>query len=408
VLTVTRGTPVGTVVTLSDSGPPAIQDSLFERTFELFTGTHIFAGNTVAQALNGNGTYPRLLADLASARQSITMQMYYSLPGKVADTIASVLKERARAKVRVLLIIDAFGSQHMSHAWVKSLRDAGVEVARLRALHWFTIHDAGDRSHVRVVVVDGRVGYTGGFGLADYWLGDGHHDNQWRESNVRFEGPAAMELQAAFAAAWAESTGELLTGPLFFPSSGFQPSGTTHAGLLYAAPTTGSTPAERFLALTLSGARKSLYITNSYFVPDDDFRRLLERAVKRGVDVRVLTVSSKTDVKTTWYAGRYRYEELLKNGVKVYEYQPTMLHAKTIVADGLWSSIGSMNFDNRSMAFNNESNLVVLDSAFGESMDSVFFDDLRYSKQIVLSEFQHRSVWSKILEACSALLSRLL
>ena len=142
---------------------------------------------------------------------------------------------------------------------------------------------------------------------------------------------------------------------------GFSRSAATHAGLLFTAPTTGSTPAERFLALTISGARKTLYITNSYFVPDDDFRRLLERAVKRGVDVRVLTVSKKTDVKTTWYAGRYRYEELLRRGVRIYEYQPTMMHSKTIIADGMWSSVGSMNFDNRSMAFNNESNLVVLD-----------------------------------------------
>jgi cardiolipin synthase len=146
--------------------------------------------------------------------------------------------------------------------------------------------------------------------------------------------------------------------------------------LLYTSPTTGSTPAERFLALSISGARKTLYVANSYFVPDDDLRRMLIRAVKRGVDVRILTVSEKSDVKTTWYAGRYRYEELLRNGVKVYEYQPSMLHSKTIVVDGLWSSIGSMNFDNRSMAFNNESNLVVLDAPFGAQMDSTYLDDL--------------------------------
>lgn len=407
-LTVTRGTPVSYVVTLSDAGPPAAKDSLFERVFELFTGTHIYAGNSVDLANNGDGTYPRLWADLRAAQHTITVQMYYSLPGKVADTMAAVLSERARAKVRVLLLLDAFGSQHLSSRWVANLRAAGVEVAYLRSISWFTVHDAGDRSHVRVVVVDGRIGYTGGFGLADYWLGDGHHDGQWRESNVRFEGPAVMELQAAFAAAWAEATGELLTGRLFFPNSGFQPVGGIHAGLLYSAPTTGSTPAERFLALTISGARKTLYVANSYFVPDDDFRRLLERAVVRGVDVRVLTVSAKTDVKTTWYAGRYRYEELLNAGVKVYEYQPTMLHSKTIVADGVWSSIGSMNFDNRSMAFNDESNLVVLDTTFGAQMDSVFLDDLRYSKQITLDEFRRRSVWSKMLEAGAALLARLL
>jgi len=407
-LTVTRGTPVGTVVTLSDSGPPPITDSLFERSFELFTGTHIFAGNKVEPALNGDGTYPRLWADLRSARQTITVQMYYSLPGKVADSMATILMERAHAKVRVLFLVDAFGSQHLSKSWLDSLRHAGVEVARLRKLRWFTIHNAGDRSHVRVVVIDGHVGYTGGFGIADYWLGDGHHDEQWRESNVRFEGPAVMQLQSTFVAAWAEATGELLTGKVFFPTSGFQPVGATHAGLLYAAPTTGSTPAERFLALTISGAQRTLYIANSYFVPDDDFRRLLERAVKRGVDVRILTVSKKTDVKTTWYAGRHRYEELLRAGAKIYEYQPSMMHSKTIVVDGLWSSVGSMNFDNRSMAFNNESNLVVLDSAFGASMDATFLDDLRYAKQINLEEFQRRSVWARIVESGAALLSRLL
>lgn len=408
VLTITRGTPVGAVVTLSDSGPPAVTDSLFERTMELFTGTHLFPGNAVQQANNGNGVYPALWADLRSAQHTITVQMYYSLPGKVADTLAAILRERARAKVRVLLLLDAFGSQHLSRQWIQSLRTAGVEVAKLRRLRWFTISNATDRSHVRVVVVDGRVGYTGGFGLADYWMGDGHHEDQWRESNVRFEGPAVMELQAAFAIAWAEATGELLTGPLFFPPNGFQRVGPTRAGLLFAAPTTGSTPAERFLALTISGARKTLYIENSYFVPDDDFRRALEHAVARGVDVRVLTVSDKTDVKTTWYAGRYRYEELLSHGVRIYEYQPTMLHSKTIVADGVWSSVGSMNFDNRSLAFNNESNLVVLDTAFGAQMDSIFFDDLRYAKEIKLETFRKRSMWSRALEIGATLLSRLL
>ena len=408
VLTVTRGTPVGTVVTLSDSGPPAVTDSLFERTFELFTGTHVYPGNTVEAALNGNGTYPQLWADLRSAKRTITVQMYFSLPGKVADTMAAVLRERARAKVRVLFLIDAFGSQHLSDEYVDSLRAAGVEVAKLRTLHWYTIHDAQDRSHVRVVIIDGKIAYTGGFGLADYWLGDGHHDDQWRESNVRFSGPAVMQLQAAFSTAWAEATGELVTGPLFFPEAGFQEVGTVHAGLLYTSPTAGSTPAERFLALSISGARKSLYITNSYFVPDDDFRRLLVRAAKRGVDVRVLTVSEKTDVKTTWYAGRYRYEDLLAQGIRIYEYQPTMLHSKTIVVDGVWGTIGSMNFDNRSLAFNAESNLVVLDPKFGAAMDSVFLDDLRYSKEIKLDEFRQRSVWEKVLERGASLLSRLL
>ena len=406
-ITVTRGTPVSYVVTLSDSGPPETGDSLFARTFELFTGTHIFPGNRV-EAVNNGSVYQRLWSDIRSAQRTVTVQMYYSLPGAVADSMAAALRDRARAKVRVLFLIDAFGSQHLSKRYLDALRKDGVEVAKLRPLRWMTIANASTRSHVRVVVIDGKVAYTGGFGLADYWLGDGHHEGQWRESNARFEGPAVMELQSAFSAAWAEATGELITGRLFFPVDGFREVGATQAGLLYAAPTVGSTPAERFLALTISGARKTLYITNSYFVPDDDFRALLKRAARRGVDVRVLTVSAKTDVKTTWYAGRSHYEDLLGNGVRIFEYQPTMLHSKTIVADGVFSAVGSMNFDNRSMAFNNESQLVVLDRQFGAQMDSTFLDDLRFAREIKLSDFSRRGPLERLVERAAAVLSRLL
>jgi cardiolipin synthase len=216
-------------------------------------------------------------------------------------------------------------------------------------------------------------------------------------------------LQAAFAAAWAECTGELIAGPTFFPPSGFEPSADgILAGLLFSAPTTGSTPAERFNALSIAAARKTLFVTNSYFVPDDDFRALLLQSRKRGVDVRILTVSRETDVKTTWWAGRSRYEELLKGGVRIYEYQPSMMHSKTFVVDGMWGSVGSMNFDNRSLAFNNESNFVFLDRGFGAQMDSTFQDDLSRAKEITLAEFTKRPWYDRVIEHGAAMLSRLL
>jgi cardiolipin synthase len=410
VLTVTRGTPVRMVIARGDrDGPPPVADSLFARTMELYTGLHIEPGHRVEELLNGNGTYPRLWADLAGARQTITVQMYYALPSTVADSLQARLIERARAGVRVLLLLDAFGSQTLKEAWRDSLSAAGVQVSLLRKLRWYSLHNAADRSHVRGVVIDGRIGYTGGFGLADYWLGDGRRDGQWRETNVRFEGPAVAQLQAAFAVAWAEERGELLTGDLFFPRETFRrPAGAALAGLLFTSPTSGSTPAERFLALSIAGARKTLYITNSYFVPDDDFRRLLLEAVRRGVDVRVLTTSRNTDVKTTWYAGRARYEQLLRGGVRIYEYRPTMMHAKAMVVDALWGTIGSMNFDNRSLAFNNESNLVILDAALGAQMQRTFEEDLRYASEIRLEEFRRRSFGDKLLEWGASLLSRIL
>jgi len=409
ILSVTHDTPVRSVLAEGDrDGPPSIEDPLFARSIELFTGTHIDPGNAVQILLNGNGTYPQLWKDIAAAQQTITVQMYYSQPGAVADTMAKYLIDRAQHKVRVLLLLDAFGSQPLKRDWIANLKRAGVEVVWLRPLRWYTLQKAAQRSHVRVVVVDGRIGYTGGFGLADYWLGDGVHEDQWRETNVRFEGPTVAALQAAFAAGWAESTGELLTGDMFFPKISFADVGDVQAGLMHSIPSTGSTPAERFLALSIAGARKTLYITNSYFVPGENFLRLLLAAAHRGVDVRVLTVSSKTDVKTTWYAGRTYYEKLLEGGVKIYEYQPTMMHAKTMVVDGMWSAIGSMNFDNRSLSFNNESTLLVLDRKVGAQMDSVFTEDIKLSKEIKLDEFRKRPLSGKILEWGAQKLRRVL
>jgi len=409
ILSVTRGATVRTVIAEGDrGGPPEVSDPLFPRSIELFTGTHIEPGNKLEILLNGEGTYPVLWKDIASAKKTLTVQMYYSQPGAVADTLAKYISDRARNGVRVLLLLDAFGSQPLPKDWIRGVKAAGVEVAWLRPLRWYTLHKATQRSHVRVVVVDGRVGYTGGFGLADYWLGDGKHDDQWRETNIRFQGPTVAALQAAFAAGWAEATGELLTGDLFFPPVAFEEEGGANAGLMHSLPSIGSTPAERFLALTIAGSRKTLYISNSYFVPNEDFCNLLIKAVHRGVDVRVLTVGPKTDVKTTWYAGRALYEKLLTGGVKIYEYQPTMMHAKTIVVDGLWTAVGSMNFDNRSISFNNEAQILALDPNTGSQMEKIFLDDLNYSKEIKLDEFRKRPWTGKVLEWGAQKLRRVL
>jgi cardiolipin synthase len=322
--------------------------------------------------------------------------------------MAKYLSDRARNGVRVLLLLDAFGSGPLEKEWIDGLEAAGVEIAWLRPVRWYTLHKATQRSHVRVIVVDGRVGYTGGFGLADYWLGDGRHEDQWRETNVRFYGPTVAALQAAFAAGWAEAKGELLTGDMFFPPIAFEDDGNVNAGLMHSLPTIGSTPAERFYALTIAGARRTLYISNSYFVPNDDFCTLMINAARRGVDVRILTASDKTDIKSTLYAGRALYERLLEGGVKIYEYTPTMMHAKTIVVDGLFTAIGSMNFDNRSIAFNNEAQIVALDAGVGSQMDSIFLEDLKYSKEIKLEEFMKRPWTGKVLEWGATKLQRIL
>lgn len=406
---VTRGTPVATVSGVAgNDGLPQTDDDLFQCSMELLTGTSFSPGNQVELCLNGDGTYDRLFADLASARETITMQMYYCQPGKIADRFADVMRARAKAGVRVLFLLDAFGSAKLTEAYLDALRAAGVEVAKFRPVNWYALEKAYARSHIRVVVVDGKVGYTGGFGMDDKWLGNGRSKDQWRDTNVRFTGLAVQQLQATFATGWAEATGELLTGATMFPIPSDESPGGMVATLLHTAPTIGSTAAERLLALSIAGARETLYITNSYFVPDDDFVQLLRGAAKRGVDVRVLTPGKLNDVKSTWYAGRAQYERLLEGGVRIFWYQPAMIHAKALVVDGCWSSVGTMNFDNRSLAFNDESNLLVLDDVFGASVRDMFLDDLTCSQEVTLEEFRKRPRKERFLEWGASRVARVL
>ena len=407
-LYLTRGTPVERLRSPTSELPGAV-DPAFRRTAEVLTSMELVNGNALELLTNGDETYPRLWEDLRSARRLITLQMYYCRPGQVADTLKGILIERARAGVRVLFLHDAFGSQDLPEEYFDELKAAGVETQVFRPVHWYSLDKASHRSHIRVVVVDGAIGYTGGFGIDDKWLGDGKTAGAWRDTNVRFRGPTVMQLQGTFVAGWAEATGELLAGDLLFPEEEFaEPEGDHFAALLHAAPTIGSTAAERFLALSIAAARRTLYISNAYFVPDDDFRRLLSDAARRGVDVRLLTASEKTDVPATRFAGRGRFEELLRSGVRIFEYQPSMMHAKTFVVDGMWATVGTMNFDNRSLAFNDETTLVTLDAEFGARMDSLFRADLELSREITLEEFRRRPLREKLREKMAMAVSRLL
>ena len=405
-LHITRGTAVRHVRGVAaDAAPIGVSEPQFPLLVTMMTGAWMAAGNRVDVMLNGDGTYARLWDDLRSARQSITLQLYYGAPGQTADMLRQILIERARAGVRVFLLYDAFGTTDMPAAHRDALRAAGVLVEPFRPIRLSTLHLAQNRSHVRGVVIDSRIGWTGGFGIDDKWLGDGHTNGAWRETNVRFEGPAVRQLQAGFAAAWVEATGVLFTGRATLAP---QESGVTSAALLYTSPTLGSTAAERFFALSIAGARKTFYITNAYFAPDRSFVELLAAAARRGVDVRILTAGARTDVTIVRLAGRALYAPLLEAGVRIYEWQPSTLHAKTFVVDGAWSTIGSMNFDNRSMALNDEATLMVLDRPLGERMDRLFLEDLRYAEEIRAASFAQRSWWQRVAEQGANVITRLL
>jgi cardiolipin synthase A/B len=415
VLYITRGTPVRRVRAPGDTdGPPGAREARFQATVELLTKTELRGGHDVDVMTCGDELYPRLWEDLRNARRSITLQLYYCNPGRMADEFAETVLDRVRAGVRVLFLRDAFGSAPLPEEYLKRLTDGGVTTAVFRPTRWWELHKVQHRSHIRVVVVDGRVGYTGGFGIDDKWYGDGRHVDQWRDTTARFTGPAVNQLQATFAAGWAEATGVLLTGDHFFAiDDDGEPHPTREsddvcAGLLHCSPTLGSTPAERFMALSITGARERLWISNSYFVPDDHFVDLLALAVKRGVDVRILTPDRHSDVRTTYFAGRQRYPRLLHAGVRIFEYSAAMMHAKTLVVDGIWSAVGTNNFDNRSMAFNDETVLMTYDRDAARRLEEVFCEDLRYTTEITLDIFRRRPWYDRILELGASAISRIL
>jgi cardiolipin synthase len=405
-LHLTRGTAVrhGRGVA-SDGIPIGVSEPEFPLMAAMSTGTPLGPGNRVEVLLNGDQTFPRLWDDLRTAQRSITMQLYYGAPGRTANRLGEILRDRARAGVRVFVLYDAFGTIDIPRAHQDELRAAGVILEPFRPLRLSTLHLAQNRSHVRGIVIDGRVGWTGGFGIDDKWLGDGHEGGSWRETNVRFEGPAVRQLQAAFAAAWVEATGVMFTGRAVLT---VEPQGATAAGLLYTTPTLGSTAAERFFALSIAGARKTLYVTNSYFAPDRNFIGLLAAAARRGVDVRILTAGPLTDVSIVRHAGRASYSTLLAAGVRIYEWQPTTLHAKTFVVDGVWSTVGSMNFDNRSMALNDEATLMILDRDVGLQMQRIFLDDMEHARAITAPTFGSRSWVERLAEWGARALTRLL
>jgi cardiolipin synthase len=406
---VLRGPPVSGLLSaeLAGSLPGAAEPELIELASAL-TGASIRPGHRI-EIVTDSGAYGRMEDDLRSARLSITLQTYFCRTGALGTRWADILAERARAGVEVFVLGDAFGCGELLDTLRGPVERAGGQVAALRPVSWHSLHRDQHRSHVRALVVDGRVAWTGGFGIADVWVGDGE-EPAWRDTNVRFTGPAVAALQGVFAASWGEATGRLPAGRAVFPRNDPEPVDTAsgHAGVLYSAPGLGTRPAERHLALSIASARRTLYIANSYFVPPPGVRRLLVEAAARGVDVRILVAGARTDVPSAFWAARGMYEPLMEAGVRIYEYLPTMMHAKTMVVDGAWSVVGSLNLDNRSMRLNDEAALVVHDPAVGAALDTLFLADLGRAHERTLEEHRARPLRERALERLIGLVAPLM
>jgi cardiolipin synthase A/B len=368
----------------------------FFPTLEAHAGAPIVGGNAVEILLNGEQIFPSLMEAVRSARRTITYAQYFYEDGPVARDLAEALAERCRAGVGVNILLDAFGSLAMPREYADLLTVSGCHLAWFRPLSQYVFRRYYKRNHRRIVVVDGRIGFTGGAGVSRKWMGNGRTEGHWRDTDVRVEGPVVEYLQAAFAENWLEATGVVLGGEAYFPRP-IEPRGQVYAQVARSSPASGSAEMYTTLLLALSGARQSVLVTNPYFVLDARMQEAVLRTVRRGVRVAVL-VPAAIDHNVVRQASRAEFGELLKAGVEIYEYTPALLHAKTMVIDGVWATVGSTNLDNLSFAYNDELNLIVYDRGVAQKLVHAFHEDVAVSRQVTYEAWKDRGVGARLLE----------
>lgn len=369
----------------------------FFPTLEAYAGAPIVGGNTVELLLNGEQIFPSMMAAVRSAQRTITYAQYYYEEGPVARDLAEALAERCRAGVGVNVLLDAFGSLLIPGEYLELLRVSGCHVAWFRPLDQYVFRRFHKRNHRRILVVDGRVGFTGGAGVSRKWMGNGRVEGHWRDTDVRVEGPVVEYLQAAFAENWLEATGMVLGGEAYFPRP-IEARGRAYAQVARSSPAGGSAAVYTTFLLALSAARRSVLVTNPYFVLDRTMEEAVLRTVRRGVRVAVL-VPAAIDHNLVRQASRARFGRLLEAGVEIYEYTPALLHAKTMVIDDVWATVGSTNLDNLSFAFNAELNLIVYDREVARRLARVFEEDVAVSRRVTYEAWKRRGLGARLLEA---------
>lgn len=359
-------------------------------------GADFTGGNEVVPLFNGDGFFPPMLEAIRHAEHTILLETYIWAPGKISDEFIAALADRARHGVKVHVLLDGMGTLKFSHEDKKPLLDAGVEVLTYGRQHWYEIKpNINHRTHRKILVVDGKVGFTGGMCVDDRWLGDGQTPGQWRETQVRVEGPAVRQMAAVFAANWMQTCGKLLLGPDYFPR--LEAAGHTAALCFKSGPGEGAESARISYLLAIAAARRSIDIEHAYFVPDDLAVQMLLEARRRGVRIRVI-VPEKNDSRFGRAASRSRWGELLAHGVEFYRYQPALLHAKTMSVDDVFVTVGSVNFDNRSFSINDEVALNILDARFARDFRRSFELDLSRSKPYPREEFEARPFYIKLAD----------
>lgn len=371
-------------------------DPQFTRAMGGLLGPGITGGNKVTELLNGDQIFPSMLQAIQGASRSITFETYIYWSGDIGRQFANALSERARAGVKVLVLLDWVGSSKIDDSFLQEMEAAGVQIRKFHKPHWYNLAHMNNRTHRKLLVTDGKVGFTGGVGIAPNWTGSGQDADHWRDSHFRVEGPVVAQMQATFLDNWLKVTGEVKHGEDYFPP--LQAVGSSGAQMFSSSPSSGSESMQLMYHLAITAADQSIDLSMAYFVPDDLSRKLLLDALRRGVRLRLITPGKITDTETVRAASRGTWGPLLEAGAEIYEYQPTMYHCKVMIVDRRVVSVGSTNFDNRSFRLNDEANLNIYDAGFAARQTLVFEQDLTRARRISLEEWQNRPLKEKLRE----------
>ncbi len=379
-----------------------VSDPEFSRTMGVLLGPAIIGGNRVEVLINGDRIFPAMLEAIRGASTSITFESFIYWSGTTGEEFAEALAERARTGVKVHVLLDWIGSNKLEEELLDTMKAGGVEIRRFHRPHWYNLARLNKRTHRKILVTDGILGFTGGVGISDQWKGDAQDPEHWRDTHFKVEGPVVAQMQSVFLDNWTKTTGVVLHGADYFPE--LASVGTIPAQMFSSSPSSGSESMHLMYLLAITAAEESILLSSAYFVPDGLIVETLVAALKRGVRVQIITPGRNIDSDTVRSASRALWGDLLAAGAEIYEYQPTMYHCKVMIVDELMVSVGSTNFDNRSFRLNDEANLNLYDTAFARQQSAIFRDDLTHSHQITFKQWQQRPWIEKFREHSAALL----
>ena len=381
-------------------------DPQFQRSMGIMLGPQIVDGNKVEALLNGDQIFPSMLKEIRGAKKTINFETYIYWSEDIGREFADALSERAKAGVKVHLLIDWVGSAKMEDKDLDQMRQAGVEVRQFHPLRWYNLGRINNRTHRKLLVVDGRVGFTGGVGIAGQWTGNAQDPDHWRDSHFRAEGPVVAQMQAVLIDNWTKATGKVLHGETYFPV--LSAAGNSRAQVFSSSPSGGSASMHLMYLMAITAAQRNIQISASYFVPDEMTRAALIDAVKRGVRLQIILPGENIDAEAVRSSSRGMWGELLQAGAEISEYQPTMYHCKVMIVDDLLVSVGSTNFDDRSFQMNDEANLNVYDAGFARAQVAIFENDLKKAKRISYEQWKNRPLKEKAWEKAASWLGPLL